>query len=362
MFYQYQNEIIASIAVVTLIIIYLLSRNKKRAKTPENPTAPKEIKEEELKKEEKTLPKEETPLPQEKPQANFEEMQDETLLGSEEGEFESSQEENIHKSIHKRELPQHGKITKENFKEFSGSKLLVAEDNFINQKVITGLLAGSGIEITLANDGQEALDILQENSDFFMILMDAHMPILDGFEATRAIRKNSNYDHIVIIALSGDTAADDIQKMKDAGMDETLEKPLRMDALYDMMYVYSGDDNHNEYVEVIMTKELHGDKGLQVCGGDEVFYREILEEFLSNYATSAEHLHTLLHEHKLAEADKLLLDILGITANIGAVHLNAIAKDIKFSLDDTDEKSYLTLVEQYKNHLENLIEDIKEYI
>lgn len=198
-----------------------------------------------------------------------------------------------------------------------------------------------------------------------MLLMDAHMPRVDGFEATRAIRKEAKYNHILVVALSGDTAADDIKKMTEAGMTEHLEKPLRMESLYDIFYAYTGEENKKDtdnYVEVIMTKELNGDKGLEVCGGDEGFYREILSEFIETYENSTQELGELLQNGELDKADKLLLDIIGITANIGAEQLHAIAIQIKNSLGDVEEKSYLTLADQYKVHLENLIKDIKEYM
>ena len=140
----------------------------------------------------------------------------------------------------KREIPPHGEISRENFKEFAGERVLVAEDNLINQKIIKGLLADTGIEVVLADDGQIALDILERDSNFLMVLMDVQMPRVDGFEATRQIRANPNYNHIVVVALSGDTAADNIEKMKVAGMSEQLEKPLKMTALYDILYAYTG--------------------------------------------------------------------------------------------------------------------------
>lgn len=297
---------------------------------------------------------------------------DTELGGSEEGDFgveESPVEKEIelvHKTITKRTVPSHGKITKQNFTEFDGERILVAEDNLINQKVLTGLLAGSGIDVVIANDGQEALDILEEDSDFLMILMDAHMPRVDGFEATRIIRKNPDYSHILVVALSGDTAADDIAKMKNAGMAEQLEKPLRMESLYEIFYAYTGEDKEQEeensdYIEVVMTKELNGDKGLEICGGDDIFYKEILSEFISTYENSTQKLGDLLQNEKMREADKLLLDIIGITANIGADPLHKIAHEIKNALSDTEEKSYLTLTDQYKTHLNNLILDIKNY-
>lgn len=294
-------------------------------------------------------------------------------MGSEEGDFGVTEEVEQEvqapqeKSIQKREVPPHGKISKENFQEFSGERILLAEDNIINQKVILGLLGDTGIEVVVANDGQEALSILQNDSDFTLILMDAHMPNIDGFEATKRIRANSDYDHIVVVALSGDTAADDIRKMSEAGMAEHLEKPLKMDALYDILYAYSGNnkesaaDDDAETISVISTRELDGEKGLDICGGDETFYHEILSEFLQTYNDSDERLIDMLQNKELQKADKLLLDIIGVTANIGAIKLHNIATHIKDSLADGEEKSYLTLVQQYQHHLKILLEDIKEY-
>jgi HPt (histidine-containing phosphotransfer) domain-containing protein len=179
-------------------------------------------------------------------------------------------------------------------------------------------------------------------------------------KTTRAIRANPKYDHILVVALSGDTAVDDIKKMSDAGMEEQLEKPLRMDSLYNILYAYSGEDE--DYIEVFMTKELHGDKGLAICGGDEKFYLEILHEFVNTYADSAHKLRDLLTNSQINAADKLLLDIIGVSANIGAEQFTKAANDLKEALQDTEEQSYFTNLEQYQSHLESLTRDIKEFI
>lgn len=262
-------------------------------------------------------------------------------------------------TIPKRSVPPLGKITKENFSEFAGERILVAEDNLINQKVIVGLLAGYGIEIVLANDGQEALEILQRDSNFLMILMDAHMPRVDGFEATRIIRANPQYDHILVVALSGDVGADDIQKMESAGMAEQLAKPLRMEALYKIFYAYSTKQiKHHTAVNNILDSE----EGVQICGGDERFYREILAEFVSDYGDSAVRLGDFLRAHDLRSADALLLDIIGVTANIGAQSLGDTASHLKHSLNDAQEKSYFGLYDRYKIQLERLLHEIKAYL
>ncbi len=257
-----------------------------------------------------------------------------------------------------RTVPSHEKITKENFKEFAGMHILVAEDNLINQKVIKGLLAGTGIELSMADDGQEALDILKTKNNFFMILMDAHMPKVDGFEATRTIRKNAQYNHIPIVALSGDIAPDDVKKMKDAGMQEHLSKPLKISALFDVFYAYSTVISHNEHIPL---HELNTKIGLHICGNDEKFYKELLHDFSTMYEGSTHLLGEYLQHGQLKKADALLLDIVGLTANLGADSFHSIAKSIKAALKDTAEHSYLTLVEQYQIQLDHLLLEIKRY-
>jgi len=369
MFNEYQQEIIAIVAILFILGLYFMLKRSSIQKNPidqsKNDT-PKAAIHEEIK---------ETPKIEEKPNLILDFYSDEKETDIKEitptAEVVSTDLTNRRKSdktIQKREVPERGKITKQCFCEFSGERILVAEDNIINQKVIIGLLAGSGIELVIANDGQEVLDILEKETDFLMILMDAHMPRVDGFEATRIIRTNPKYDHILVVALSGDTATDDIQKMKDAGMSEQLEKPLRMESLYKIFYAYTGqktheeDEDENAFVEVLMTKDLNGEIGLQTCGGDEDFYREILSEFILNYSNSSDKLGEFLRSNDLLNADKLLLDIIGISSNIGANPLSEIASNLKLALGDTQEKSYFSLLDQYKVHLDRVVQDIKDYL
>jgi len=346
---KYIYLIVAVIVIAILRVVYSMIQKSKKQK----------IEAEKLEQEKKLR---EEALAKKRPIAT--EAVNETPLKSEEKEVVQTPKETVkveQKNRAKREVPAHGKITKQSFNDFRGARILVAEDNLINQKVIKGLLADTGIEIKIANDGQEALDILVKDSNFALILMDAHMPNVDGFEATRQIRVNPAYEHIAVIALSGDTATDDLKKMADAGMEKQLEKPLKIDALYDIMYAYTNCDNELQAeVESAEIQELNTQKGLEICGGDEEFYNEILNEFIQTYQ-NPDDLQNFLKEGKLQEADKLLLDIVGVTSNIGAEKLNNIANVIKESLNDSDEKSYLTLIEEYKLHLTHIIKDIKRY-
>ncbi len=255
-------------------------------------------------------------------------------------------------------------ITKEHFKQFSGCRLLVAEDNLINQKVIVSLLADSGIEVVIANDGQEALDTLARDRAFDMVLMDAHMPIMDGYEATEAIRANPDYEAIPVIALSGDTAADDIRNMEAAGMEGHLEKPLHLDALYEILYNYvdfEGAEEETAAEELLRdTSELHAEKGLDLSMGDEGLYREIIGEFAQMYGNSDESLKRFMENAAYEDAEALLLDVYGLAANIGADRLSEAAETLREAMLEGDSSRYDGLLAEYTAHLQAVLEDIKK--
>ena len=365
MLQEYYYEIIASIAALTLIVIYFLTRKFKQQEEDFAQYTPTKKSTSEIKTLH-TIKHNDVDDFEPEPYALKE---DEGSFGSiDENPFEETIQETVPqtKKYKKMEVPAHGKISKEDFKEFSGVKLLLAEDNIINQKVINGLFQGSGIEVTIADDGQIALDILSKNSDFDIILMDVHMPRLDGFDTTRAIRNNPNYDHIVIVALSGDIAVDDVRKMTEAGMQEHLQKPLKMDAFYDILYGYTKSNSISKQVNsetfIINTKELNGEKGLEICGGDESFYKDILHEFRLSYTNTSHKLLELLQKKEVRLADALLLDFMGITANIGAENIRNIALELKLAIKDLEEKSYVTILDDFEVHLERLLKDIESYL
>lgn len=368
MFNGFQQEIVIIVAiVVSILVLYFIFKKSPTPQTPIDKSEQSDIQEITIQKKVEVAPEiKEEPKTEPLPEISLHRKKEEETRVIEPAAVVKAEEltdrRKSDRTIQKRLVPELGKITKQNFSEFAGERILVAEDNVINQKVLLGLLAGSGIDIVLANDGQEALDILENDTNFLMILMDAHMPRVDGFEATRIIRENPKYDHILVVALSGDTASDDIQKMKNAGMSEQLEKPLRMESLYKIIYAYTGNGSQkDEGIEAIMRKNLDIDKGLETCGGDEDFYREILSEFMADYANSSDKLGEFLRSNNLQDADALLLDIIGVTENIGAHLLGEIASNMKLALND-HEQGYFSLYDQYKVHLDRLLQDIREYL
>lgn len=108
-----------------------------------------------------------------------------------------------------------------------GTRILVAEDNEFNQQVVQELLERFGAEVTLANNGLEAIDRLQEAGPFHVILMDVQMPEMDGYEAARVIRSNPKTRDVPIIAMTANVTKADQTRCLDSGMNDFQPKPIR---------------------------------------------------------------------------------------------------------------------------------------
>ena len=124
---------------------------------------------------------------------------------------------------------------KQNFEHLS---ILVVEDNPTNQLVLKKILNQIGATIILANHGKQALDLCQNNS-FDIILMDWHMPVLDGLEATRLLRKDVNFSQVPILGLTASVMEEDIKICIEAGMNEVITKPINREELFRAIASYT---------------------------------------------------------------------------------------------------------------------------
>ena len=123
-----------------------------------------------------------------------------------------------------------------NINALRGKRILVAEDNFINQEIILGLLENSQIQIDIAEDGEEAIELHQKNN-YTLILMDIQMPILDGYAAAKKIREQDK--DIPIIAITASAMKEDIEKSLEVGMNDHLNKPIDVTKLYEILLKYA---------------------------------------------------------------------------------------------------------------------------
>lgn len=109
--------------------------------------------------------------------------------------------------------------------QFSGRRVLVVEDDLINREVARGLLSSVNIEVVTAEDGAQALERLGEGS-FDLVLMDVQMPVMDGIECVRAIRRDPSLEGLAVIALTANAFREDREKCLEAGMDDFVSKPV----------------------------------------------------------------------------------------------------------------------------------------
>jgi len=127
--------------------------------------------------------------------------------------------------------------------EFSGKKLLVAEDVEINREILIALLEDTGISIDCAENGEEALNMVEADPDKYdLVFMDVQMPVMNGHEATRYIRDlpQRQRGRLPIIAMTANVFTNDIEDCLEAGMDDHLGKPLDIDRVIEMLRKYLG--------------------------------------------------------------------------------------------------------------------------
>lgn len=135
----------------------------------------------------------------------------------------------------KPDINQRYAVSNEVNKMMSDKKILLVEDNQVNQMVATSILKKIGYNATVAANGQEAVDMLQADS-YDLVLMDCHMPLMDGYEATKAIRElQGEIANVPIVAMTADAAMSDRERCLSVGMNDHLPKPIDMAALKAMV-------------------------------------------------------------------------------------------------------------------------------
>lgn len=272
--------------------------------------------------------------------------------------------------IHKTHMVETKDISRENFKDFAGKNILIVEDNFINQKMLTTLLHVSGIHITIANNGQEAVDIVKEGKiKFDIILIDINMPIMDGYTATQMIRLDSKFDMLPIVAFTALVLDSEIQKMFQSGINAFLAKPLNIGKLYTALAMYLKEEPVNKVIKErvkpkkeMTYKGINIVKGLKHANNSETLYLEVLKEFSEAYGHSDDIFEKLVREHRFEQVKMLCIDMRGLSGSIGAEDMYDLMNDI---LQQILYKKYDMLAnykEKYIFEIQTLNKSIMKYI
>ena len=261
-------------------------------------------------------------------------------------------------------IPESENIDLDCFTYFKGMRLLVVEDNLINQKIIQNVLKHSGIIVDIANNGKEALEYLfTEHRDYDLILMDISMPVLDGIETTKMIRRVHQLDHIPIVTFTAFSLGPEIEAMFKAGANAYLTKPLNVNQLYTVFTLFVGNVNRGLSLEKML--EIQGldvAAGLEHAEENKKLYLERLETFVHKYAQSAQMLPQWIekkrYERVMHECKELLSDL----NEIGAFDMKALVHEIlmQFAYKNEHLLGRYTLLYEAKMHA--LIDTIKVYL
>jgi len=186
------------------------------------------------------------------------------------------------------------------------ARLLLVEDNAVNQRVVLAMLRKKDYQIDVANNGQEALEKLERATEpYNLILMDVQMPVLDGLETTRAIRRNAKWDYLPIIAMTAHAMIGDRERCLQAGMNAYVSKPVQQAGLIMVIeqYLASGTASSTaprpSAVERVLTDKLMQQDRALVSEMLRLFM-EVAPERLEKLATAAAHgdAETLANEAK----------------------------------------------------------------
>jgi CheY-like chemotaxis protein len=277
--------------------------------------------------------------------------------------------------IYKSDITETKNIKQHDFYDFNGKKILIVEDNVINQKVLTNILHLSGMDITIANNGQEAVNLITRAKAevFDLVLMDINMPVMDGFTATRAIREDKRFDNLPIVAFTALVLESEIRKMFDSGMNAYLDKPIKLGKLYSAFTMFLLDNPNEQHGEqdkravskVADVKDLPGLNvimGISHSNNSQALYMEILKEFIDAYGKSYEVFATLVSEHRYEQLKMLCLDMKGLSGTIGAEDMNVKIEEVQKLLLYNKYELLNSYVDIYKKELLKLMKSIHTYI
>ena len=214
--------------------------------------------------------------------------------------------------------------------KFNG-KVLVAEDNINNQKLIEVLLKKLGIEPIIVSNGLEALESYKENK-YDLILMDINMPIMDGLKATQEIGllKNSYYD-IPIVALTANSIAGDKEKYLAQGMDDYLSKPIEFDKLTAILdkYLNNNQNINIPKIEEKIAMKFDKNKTIERLGLDEDTVDMLFDNFFLTLDSDLLKLQIAIDSKNGEDISKAAHYIKGACTNLGMDEASVILQEIE---------------------------------
>jgi signal transduction histidine kinase/DNA-binding response OmpR family regulator/HPt (histidine-containing phosphotransfer) domain-containing protein len=224
--------------------------------------------------------------------------------------------------------------------------VLLVEDNQINQQIARELLESMGVQVTLADNGQIALDLLQAASHplpWSAVLMDLQMPVMDGHQATLALRAQPRFKDLPIIALTAHASAQEARRCLDEGMNAHLTKPIDPDALFACLArwgkpvpgvhvpgaVMAADSSGANLLGQLPIDVVDTAFGLRLCAGNQTLYTTLLVKFLHSLEALPVQLQSALDQGRFEDAERAVHGLKGVSCNIGATQCCALSTELE---------------------------------
>jgi signal transduction histidine kinase/CheY-like chemotaxis protein/ligand-binding sensor domain-containing protein len=260
-----------------------------------------------------------------------------------------------------------------------GMRILLAEDNEINQQVAIELLEGVGATVEVANNGLEAAGKLRDQPvppNFDVVLMDLQMPEMDGYQATRKIRSDPRFASFPIIAMTAHATMEERQKCLEAGMNGHVSKPIDPSSLFDTLERFVSPAMKGRTVppqEVATAAVAEADalpdvpglntaEGLMRVAGNKKLYRKLLRQFSTTEADAAQRIASALTEKDRALAERLAHTVKGVAGNIGAAAVQNAAAQLEKAIADSAAAADIEMLRtSLAEHLAHLIHGLKGF-
>ena len=257
-----------------------------------------------------------------------------------------------------------------------GAKILLVEDNAINLEVASEILSNAGIIVETAYNGKEAVEAVNRNS-YDCVLMDIQMPEMDGFEATRVIRKNEEQQqatHIPIIAMTAHAMKDDRAKCIEAGMDDYVAKPIDLEDLFSKLSKYiksvKRDKGPGRLIDNIDDEEFEKDlpsilpginieEGLRRLGGNKKLFKKLLKAFSTEFSDAVEEIRKALNDQDMELAHRLVHTLKGVAGNIATIDVQAAAQELNVAIKEGASDKYDMLLGNVEKKLSDVLKSIQ---
>jgi len=224
-----------------------------------------------------------------------------------------------------------------------GLRVLLAEDNEMNQELALELLRGAGLEVTVAENGREVLEALSGEATFDLVLMDCQMPVMDGYEASREIRRNPRWSNLPILAMTANVMAGEREKVLAAGMNDHIAKPLNVREMFATIVRWAGKGLAQQASsasagpqpapgpELPRIEGLDTEAGMAVCMGNNALYRRQLRRFRESQSGFDSQLGEALQAADPKAAERLAHTLKGNAGNIGAKSVQQAAAALELA-------------------------------